>query len=52
MIKLLQILIYGHEHRWEIIKETPANDGYARRWQRYYLQCKHCGNVKVVDCGS
>jgi hypothetical protein len=49
MLKLLQLLFVGHCHKWKIINEGPCSDSCGGKWQRYYLQCEHCGNIKIKD---
>lgn len=49
MLKLLQLLLYGHQHKWKIIKQVGM--GYDEKIitrQRFYLQCEVCGNIKQV----
>ena len=48
MIELLQLLILGHAHEWELIKEISLVEkvGDIPSGRKYILQCKHCGNVK------
>jgi hypothetical protein len=55
MIKLLQLLIFGHVHKWEIIHEKTIKTNYT--WdghivetitvKHYTLQCTKCGNIKT-----
>lgn len=54
MIWLLQLFIFGHVHKWKIIKDGSlhVNDECGRTvktGQRYILQCEHCGNIKKKD---
>ena len=57
MLKLIRFLITGswHEHKWEIIKETPVQnfDGITRqptgKFTRYTMQCKGCGDIKFIE---
>jgi len=55
MLKLLQILIFGHFHQWKIIKngtltvldvEDPLLNKRITKGCIYILQCEICGNVK------
>lgn len=47
MIKLLQLLIFGHVHKWKIITEGHLADSNSVVVGNYYdLQCEHCGNIK------
>lgn len=54
MGRLLQLLLWGHEHHWQVIKETRlqwSDDfGGEGTGTRYYLQCTKCGNIKIRDC--
>lgn len=48
MIRLLQLLFYGHIHKWEtesVHDLKMATD----RGSRYILRCSECGDVKMVD---
>lgn len=50
MLKLLQYLIYGHYHQYEIINTININE-YINGQKvvvgtKWILQCKHCGNLK------
>lgn len=51
MLRLLQKLIFGHVHEWEIHREVPyqwSNDfGEHGNCVKYTLRCKHCGAMKV-----
>ena len=49
MLELLQKLFIGHIHKWKIINEVRCGDGCGSAWNRYYLQCEHCGNIKIKD---
>lgn len=47
MIKLLQILWYGHSHKWKIIQTIQLQNEYgANVGKKYHLQCEVCGNIK------
>lgn len=52
MIRLLQLLIFGHVHKWKIIKEGPFTlygedeAEMVQRGTQYNVQCEHCGAVK------
>lgn len=51
MIRLLQLLFFGHIHEWEIYKETAyewSNDfGEHGRCSKYTLRCTKCGAMKT-----
>lgn len=49
MWKLIQLLIFGHCHKWKIIKEADVDGSFDQRWTRYYTQCEICGKIKVFD---
>jgi hypothetical protein len=53
MIKLIQFLISGCWHEWEIIKYSDlhwSNDfGERGTGTRYILRCKKCGLVRKKD---
>lgn len=46
MLKLIQYLIFGHSHKWVIIKQGTACCRGKDIGTWYDLQCEHCGNVK------
>lgn len=52
MIRLFQWLVFGHCHKWKIIKVSECT-GSGRttggRWTRHYVQCESCGKVRVFD---
>lgn len=54
MLRLLEWIIRGHVHEWEIIDKRQLNwsDSFGEEGTctRYYLQCKKCGWVRKVDC--
>jgi hypothetical protein len=48
MIRLLQLLIFGHVHKWVTIKEGKFYDRPESSMPCgvvYYQQCEHCGKV-------
>lgn len=54
MMWLLQILVFGHVHKWQILTKTRYVD-YANyvdekdvlaRGMQYTLQCEKCGRLK------
>jgi uncharacterized protein CbrC (UPF0167 family) len=51
MIRLLKFLLTGdwHLHEWEIINEAKLTSIHndASKGIKYYLQCKHCGGIKI-----
>lgn len=49
MLKLLQLLIFGHCHKWEIIKAVECDNKNNTTWTRHYCQCEKCGRVKIFD---
>ncbi len=49
MIKLLKLLIFGHVHEWEVIREVELRDEYGGVGTRYIQKCKHCGAIKKWD---
>jgi hypothetical protein len=49
MIALLQILIFGHAHKWKVMKEVSVvDDEQFPIGTRYYCQCEKCGRIKIV----
>ncbi len=54
MLRLLRILIIGHDHRWKTIKTAPLTTFDHRgkeedRGERYHQQCEVCGKVVKRD---
>lgn len=57
MIRLLQMLFWGHAHKWKIIKEGKLRHeqhGYSSApivstGTRYVLQCETCGKLHQKD---
>jgi hypothetical protein len=58
MIRLLQLLIFGHAHKWKTLKQTPLvrpeqvvyGQTYGQRTgTRYIQQCETCGLVTKRD---
>jgi hypothetical protein len=53
MKRLIEFLLTGCWHNWEIIKEEEliwSNDlGEHGTGSRFTLQCKKCGNLKKFD---
>jgi hypothetical protein len=52
MIRLIQLIFFGHIHEWKIIDKRRVNyvsDFSSGTCDRYTLQCEHCGNIKVKD---
>lgn len=54
MIRLIQFLIHGCFHEWEVLDKSElewSNDfGIYRTCMRFYVRCKKCGHVKNIDC--
>ena len=46
MLKLLQCLVLGHYHQYQIIKEINIIQDGNVVGTKWILQCKHCGNLK------
>ena len=51
MLKLLQILLIGHAHRYVEVKQvrvfdTPVAKGLPKG-TKYILSCKECGKMKI-----
>lgn len=54
MLRLLQLLLIGHVHKWKIIGDVPYerhdDTGFVEaRGRRYILQCEHCGKIHRSD---
>lgn len=49
MWRILQLLIYGHVHRWHIIQTDLVKrpGGKDKIVRKYTMQCKMCGNIKT-----
>lgn len=48
MLRLLQWLIFGHIHEYEIVETKRVTQG-EDRFTTYILRCKHCGKMKHYD---
>jgi len=47
MIRLIQFLIFGHIHKWNVLeKEKYTLDQGSHNGIQYNLQCEKCGNMK------
>lgn len=54
MIRLLQLLIFGHAHKWVTIREINFTDD-IREYERtgvptgrkYTCQCETCGKIRT-----
>lgn len=57
MLKLLQLLFFGHAHKWKILERSPLvitrhpedGGGVKHRGDRFVLQCETCGKVEGKD---
>lgn len=57
MIRLLQLLIFGHAHKWAIIRKvdivrhdaTPVAPGLPLH-RDYECQCETCGKIRKFRC--
>jgi hypothetical protein len=57
MWKVIQLLLFGHAHKWKTIDETvfkvyrhPEDGGeLCKVGTRYVLQCEQCGTIKKKD---
>lgn len=52
MLKLLQLLIFGHVHKWKIVNVNTLDyngDFGSGTCIRYTMQCEVCGNIKKKD---
>jgi len=50
MIRLIQFLLSGCFHQWEVIKQTRADYNHFWNWgttDQYTLRCKKCGAMKT-----
>lgn len=55
MLRLLQILLIGHAHKWEIVSKgtyadydgEPGKSALLSRGTQYTMRCQHCGEMKV-----
>lgn len=49
MLRLIQLLIWGHVHKWTVIYDGDLTGANGARGHRYHLQCEKCGDVKKRD---
>lgn len=53
MINIIKLIIFGHIHRWKILKQEPyrLHNGNINKvietGTHYTLQCDKCGNIKT-----
>jgi len=43
---------FGCNHKWEVLDSSVVtNEARTRNlFVRYHMQCKHCGDIKSIDC--
>jgi hypothetical protein len=56
MILFMQLLIFGHVHKWKLYREEGKNytdeDRIVERTVRVFLlQCEKCGDFKAREVG-
>lgn len=51
MLRLLRWIFTGdgHRHEWVIVKQVMVEVQGGSRYDRYILQCRRCGNMKVKN---
>lgn len=56
MLRLLQLIFFGHVHKWKILNEVPLQRwpgriGEGKPWTgtNYILRCEDCGKLKQFD---
>ena len=49
MLRLIQLLIYGHIHKWATIDSRVLEGSYGARGHRYTLRCEKCGDIVKRD---
>lgn len=49
MLRLLQMLFFGHVHKWEELSRHQLSDNFGSRGMRVICFCKHCGKPKKFD---
>lgn len=56
MIRLLQLIIFGHVHKWKVVKTEKYQDFGSRFGDQsdivaqgtvYTRECEYCGELKV-----
>lgn len=47
MWNIIQLLVYGHVHRWHIIQTDIVKLPNKKLSRKYTMQCKMCGNIKT-----
>ena len=53
MIRLLQLLIFGHVHKWKIIAKSEVfeeNGAQKPVYIDYNCQCEACGKIRMFRC--
>ena len=41
------LLKFSCKHKYKIIKQVPCDSDDFGTYTRYYLQCEHCGKIKI-----
>lgn len=49
MLRLIQLLIHCHIHKWTILDDYALNTHSGGVGHRYHLQCQKCGDVMKRD---
>lgn len=54
MIYLIKFLIFGHVHKWNIVREIEIFEEFGDPLpykHRYVCRCEKCGNMKTFKSG-
>lgn len=57
MIRIIQFLIFGHLHKWTVLKSVPYDTwaeevGVGKKLAsgtQYVLRCEKCGEMKTFE---
>lgn len=50
MLRILQIIFFGHFHIWEEVSRRECeNNDTGGKWTSVYCRCKKCGAPKYFD---
>lgn len=49
MLKLIQIIIFGHVHTYEIIEKSVLTNDSEERGTRIISRCSVCGKITSKD---
>ena len=49
MLRLLQLLIFGHYHTYEVYDEINVKIDDGTSYYQYVCRCSNCGHIKIFN---